>query len=247
MLAGVGRWPIPCCDANGLLPGRGAPPGRGACGVGAAEDPVSAELPSDAGALDPVGAAGADAAGAGASAFSAGCGPGRGPGVAAPGVAAGRDPERPDVAPGRGAGRAPDALEGAVVPLPLAASAPCPSNAARSFRATGGSIVEEGLLTNSPSSFSFARATLLSMPSSEAISCTRGFATVLLSGVHPDRGGPLVADGSHFEPFTLCPLPFSRFSFSRFVSACESREPGARSARTKARRFSAASTHSRVG
>ena len=26
MLAGVGRWPIPCCDANGLLPGRGAPP-----------------------------------------------------------------------------------------------------------------------------------------------------------------------------------------------------------------------------
>jgi len=239
---------MPCCDANGLLPGRGAPPGRGACGVGAAEDPASAGPLSDAGALGLVGAAGAaDAADAGATVSSAGFGPGRGPGVAAPGVAAGRDAERPDAAPGRGAGRAPAVPEGAAGPLDADAPAAWPSNAARSLRATGGSIVEEGLLTNSPSSFSFARATLLSMPSSDAISCTRGFATVLLSGARPDRGGPLVADGSHFEPFTLCPLPFSRFSFSRFVSACESRGPWARSARTKARRFSAASTHSPVG
>lgn len=216
--------------------------------MGAAEDSASAEPLSGAGALGFVGAAGAaDAAGAGATASSTGLGAGRGPGVAAPGVAAGRDPERPDDAPGRGAGRAPSAPVGAAVPLPVGAPAAWPSNAARSLRATGGSIVEEGLLTNSPSSFSFARATLLSMPSSDAISCTRGFATVLLSGVRPDRGGPLVADGSHFEPFTLCPLPFSRFSFSRFMSACESRGPGTRSARTKARRFSAASTHSPVG
>src|SRR5690606_27836629 len=63
------------------------------------------------------------------------------------------------------------------------------SMAARSLRATGGSMVEEGLLTNSPSSFSFASANLLSTPSSAAISCTRGLAaTILLSGsVYPDR------------------------------------------------------------
>jgi len=66
-------------------------------------------------------------------------------------------------------------------------------------------MVEDGLLTNSPSSFSFARATLLSTPSSDAISCTRGFATILLSEVSPTQGRPLVADGSHFEPFTLFP------------------------------------------
>jgi hypothetical protein len=66
-------------------------------------------------------------------------------------------------------------------------------------------MVDEGLLTNSPSSFSFARATLLSTPSSEAISCTRGFATILLSEAYPRQGRPLVADGSHFEPFTLYP------------------------------------------
>lgn len=180
---------MPCCEANGLLPGRGAPPGRGACGVGAADPPVDAGL-AGVGELGGVGDAGAGvaagSAAAGASGFSAGCGVGRGPGVAEGRAGV----ERPDAAPGRGAGRAPLLLEGAGAPLagaPWEASAACPSNAARSFRATGGSIVEEGLLTNSPSSFSFARATLLSMPSSDAISCTRGFATVLLSGAHPDR------------------------------------------------------------
>jgi len=67
-------------------------------------------------------------------------------------------------------------------------AAPSASNAARSLRATGGSIVDDGLFTNSPSSLSFARATLLSTPISAAISCTRGFATILLSGrPAPDR------------------------------------------------------------
>jgi hypothetical protein len=47
---------------------------------------------------------------------------------------------------------------------------------------------------------------LLSTPSSEAISCTRGFATILLSeGPPSDRADRLSADGSHFEPFTSCP------------------------------------------
>jgi hypothetical protein len=68
-------------------------------------------------------------------------------------------------------------------------SEPSASIAARSLRATGGSMVDEGLFTNSPSSLSFASAILLSTPSSAAISCTRGLpATILLSeSVHPDR------------------------------------------------------------
>jgi hypothetical protein len=42
--------------------------------------------------------------------------------------------------------------------------------AARSFLATGGAIVEEPLLTYSPSSSNFANATLVSIPSSLATS-----------------------------------------------------------------------------
>jgi hypothetical protein len=43
-------------------------------------------------------------------------------------------------------------------------------NAARSFLATGGAIVEDPLLTYSPSSSNLAKATLVSMPSSLATS-----------------------------------------------------------------------------
>jgi hypothetical protein len=43
-------------------------------------------------------------------------------------------------------------------------------NASRSFLATGGAMVEEPLLTNSPSSASLAKATLESIPSSLAMS-----------------------------------------------------------------------------
>jgi hypothetical protein len=43
-------------------------------------------------------------------------------------------------------------------------------NAARSFFATGGAIVEDPLLTYSPSSSNLAKATLVSMPSSLATS-----------------------------------------------------------------------------
>ena len=143
-------------------------------------------------------AAGAEAAEAGAGVCAA-AGSAVGAFVAGPGVGA---------AGFAGPGRAPVDGRGAVV-LAAGASAgfaaPSASRAARSLRATGGAMVDEGLLTYSPSSFSFARATLLSTPISEAISCTRGFATILLSGVHPGQGGPLRADGSHFEPFTLCP------------------------------------------
>jgi hypothetical protein len=50
-------------------------------------------------------------------------------------------------------------------------------NASRNFLATGGVIVDEPLFTNSPSSASFASATLESIPSSLAMSYTRGSAT----------------------------------------------------------------------
>lgn len=160
---------------NGLLPGRGAP------GVGAAGAALSAAGAAGAGAC----AAGAGAAGAGASeagaastgvASGAGFGPGFGPGVGALG-------------PGLAAAGLPAACLAAGFSSALGLSDPSASMAARSLRATGGSIVDEGLLTNSPSSFSFASATLLSTPSSAAISCTRGLAaTILLSGsVCPDR------------------------------------------------------------
>jgi hypothetical protein len=63
--------------------------------------------------------------------------------------------------------------------------------AARSLAATGGAMVEDPPFTYSPSSSSFARATLVSMPSSLATSYTRGSATeFLLSGANPKQGRP---------------------------------------------------------
>lgn len=59
---------------------------------------------------------------------------------------------------------------------------PSSANAAFSLRTTGGSMVDEGPLTNSPMSFNFSRARFESIPNSAAISCTRAFpATILLS------------------------------------------------------------------
>jgi hypothetical protein len=78
-----------------------------------------------------------------------------------------------------------DVVEGA-----FGAVMPSASSAAFSLRATGGSMLEDGPLTNSPISLSFSRAFFVSMPSSDAISCTRGFATILLSGVCPGWGQP---------------------------------------------------------
>ncbi len=201
---------MPCEDANGLFPGRGAP-GRGPPGFAASpegESPAAGAAGADgaagaaaaaasaagagagaAGAFGPgdacfgAGAAGASALGAGAA--GAGAFGAAGPGVGAPGVA------------GRFAGAA-----GAA-----GAFAPSASRAARSLRATGGSILEDGPLTNSPNSLSFAMAILLSTPSSDAISCTRGFAaTILLSELAPRQGQALVVDGAHFEPLMSCPL-----------------------------------------
>ena len=64
------------------------------------------------------------------------------------------------------------------------AGASAPSGAggkiSRSLRATGGSIVDDGDLTNSPISLSLARTSLLSTPNSLASSCTRALPTTAL-------------------------------------------------------------------
>ena len=60
-----------------------------------------------------------------------------------------------------------------------------------SLAATGGVIVEEPPLTYSPSSSNLAKAVLVSIPSSLAMSYTRGSATFfLLFGADPKQGRP---------------------------------------------------------
>lgn len=151
-------WPPP--TPNGLFatrwpPGRGAP-GRGA-GVGAAG---RARPPSWVGA----------AAGAALAAIGVGAASG-----ATAGVGAGAG-----VVTGAGAASVTgwDTGLGAVF---LAGAGAAAGNASRSRRATGASTVDDALLTNSPSSLSFARTSLLGTPSSLASSCTRALpATGLL-------------------------------------------------------------------
>ncbi len=276
MLPGVGRWPMPCAEAKGLLPGRGpagrwpmpcdeakgllpgrAPPGRGgelgpglgapAPGAGAA-DGAAGFAPGLAGAagagVDAAGAeaAGADAAGAGAASGAAGAaglaGPGVGPEGRAPGVAAGR----------AGPGRAPDAgrADGAAGLASEDPDEPSAARAARSLRATGGSMVDEGLLTNSPSSFSFASATLLSTPSSEAISCTRGFATILLSEGLPRTGQTASCGRVSFRAVHFVSIAVQPFRWRVDSKVCVSSGPDTRNARTKARRARAFLTHASV-
>jgi len=104
------------------------------------------------------GATGADAAGRGAAV------PGR------PGPPAGDGVVRVAAAPLE------PFVEGSVLAAGLVAG-----NASRNLRTTGASMVEDGDLTNSPMSVSFAMISLLVLPSSFASSCTRALpATALL-------------------------------------------------------------------
>jgi hypothetical protein len=85
-------------------------------------------------------------------------------------------------------------------------------NASRSFFATGGAIVDEPLFTNSPSSASLAKATLESIPSSLAMSYTRGSATYFSClGPSPRQGRPLKLLGTHFELLIFCQHRFCLF------------------------------------
>ena len=63
-------------------------------------------------------------------------------------------------------------------------------NASRSFFATGGVTVDDPPLTYSPSSFNLAKASLVSMPSSLAMSYTRGSAATFSPvWANPGRAG----------------------------------------------------------
>lgn len=203
---------IPCEDANGLLPGRepGRPglgpgfaapgfgtPGLGAPGLGAG---FGASAPGFGVAFGAAGCAGFAAPSfgvAGPGFLAAGAlAPGLGaPGFGAEVVVAAR------LAAGFGAGFAADLAGGlgaaffAVPPfapdlLSPEASPLCDAYTSFNRRTTGASTVEEAERTNSPIDSSFASTSLLVVPSSLASSWTRGFATFLLSGLHPDRAEP---------------------------------------------------------
>jgi hypothetical protein len=66
-------------------------------------------------------------------------------------------------------------------------------NASRRRRATGASTVDDALFTNSPSSLSFARTSLLGTPSSFASSCTRALPAtgLLVAGLAVTRTVPI--------------------------------------------------------
>ena len=221
---GVEPWLTP----KGLLPGRGA--GRGGRpGVpvpdGPGPDAGPGREPGRGPGVGPPGVDGLVGAGAGASADAAGrwAGPGRGPGSVAPGWAGAPWPpcSPPADGPGRaGAAAGSDAPErrpgrgpGVGAPpfawLPLACP-PLAGNASLSRRATGGSIVEDALLTNSPISLSLARTTLLSTPSSFASSCTRALPAtgLLVRSRAAVRSAQLVGEHTHRWRFMGCSCRF---------------------------------------
>ncbi len=188
IMPGFGRGP----PGPPVPPGRGAlgrapwpgPPGRGACGRGAVWPPTPNGLLATRGVLGRgagrgpgVGRGAASSVGAGAAAgawATAGCGWGSG---ARAGTGAGAVTAGAGCWTGAGAAGRLAALAAGL----LAGAAAADGNASRSRRATGASTVDDALLTNSPSSLSFARTSLLGTPSSLASSCTRALpATGLL-------------------------------------------------------------------
>lgn len=156
---------------------------------------------ADAGAADALAGVGADGdvaravvGAAACSTFGAGVLAGSAllelPGFGAPGLDADVDP-----------------VVGLAAADPASGVAVLAGNASLRRFATGGSIVDEGLLTYSPSSVSFAINSLLGTPSSLAISLTRGFvATNSPVSGSPEQGKPLAVGGSHFEPLIVFPL-----------------------------------------
>ncbi len=161
-----------------------------AAGAAAADPPVA---PMDGTAGRVVGVLGrGDVVDPGAPVVTALCGPPPG----RPGVPAGR--------PGW-AVRAADPLPAGVSPRAGALA----GKASRSLRTTGASMVEDGDLTNSPRSWSFAMISLLVLPSSFASSCTRALpATALLTVRASGLCGPRVllvdVPGAAHCCFTAC-------------------------------------------
>ena len=148
---------MPWLEAKGLFPGRGMP----GTAPGVAGEAGTAAAGTEAAGASGVLAATAGAAGA-ASAFGA-------EGVDGAEGAAG-------VGPGEGATDAASVVNSAGFAFAAGFDAGFASaglalgKASRSFFATGGVMVEEPPLTYSPSSFSLASASLVSIPSSLAMS-----------------------------------------------------------------------------
>ena len=202
---GVGRaGGAPAPTPNGLLPTLGARgPGLGDCGLGGTTWPpwlppgwlfcAAAGCCCCGAAAAGLGAGFGDAGrGASVSTFAAaGAGAG-GLGAAGPGLAAGfgttvcatGSVTSGLLGLGAGLGCAGDGVD--VLRESDFADPPALGYASRNLRATGASTVEDADFTNSPSSLSFARTSLLVTPSSFASSCTRALpATALLVRVRP--------------------------------------------------------------
>lgn len=185
------------CPSGRAVEADARSPAAGRCGAAAGGAAEAATAGAGAAAWKP---GPADPVTAGAGAGAAGCGgvTSAGTGAAAAGragagvagravAAAGFGPPAPGRAapPLAGAGEVwvADPLVGGPV---FAAAGAAAGKAVRSLRTTGASMVEDGDLTNSPMSVSFAMISLLVLPSSFASSCTRALpATALLR----DEGG----------------------------------------------------------
>ena len=212
---------MPCDDAKGLLPGRGVPPGRGACeagvaGVGAPGPGLGAPGAAGAAGASAAGAAGAAgarrgafAAGAGAAARAAGAGA-----AGAAGAAAGRAGPGLTAGPGLAAdapGFAPPAAGAAAGLAAGAASADllCAVGLERSAK-----LSRHGGLDGGRGALDVFAELLQLLERDLAVDAELGsdlvhawFGVCHNSPVWgpPRQGRPLVADGSHFEPFTLFP------------------------------------------
>ena len=162
--------PIPVLPPNGLLPGRG-PAGRGPAGA----DGSVVAAGSDA-------AAGADSGAATAAGATAAF-------IAGSAGAAVADSIAP-ASVGASAGAA--VFFAVFLAAVFFTGASTAGIASLSLRMTGASTVDEADFTNSPSSCSLARTSLLETPSSLASSWTRTFDTTLLSLARAYRTGPSV-------------------------------------------------------
>ena len=201
--------PVP----KGLLPGRG-PAGRGAAGAASVASPAAGAGGVSA-ASGVTTAAGADGSTTGASTTGATTGAsatGATTGASATGATTGASATGASAASATAAAAA--FLAGAFFAGAGASAGAAAGIASRSLRTTGASTVDDADFTNSPSSCSFARTSLLETPSSFASSWTRTFDTTLLSwsgqdapdrqckrytfmlacswGVHPRTPDPLV-------------------------------------------------------
>lgn len=177
-------------------------PGLGVPSIDAAE--AAAEAAGDAGTAGVSATGAAGAAGAGAAGASA-------TGVGAVGSA------------GFGLGAAGFSAFGSAFLAGFSTFGKAP----RSFAATGGVMVDEPPLTYSPSSSSLDNATLVSMPSSLAMSYTRGSATYFsCPGPTPIRVG-LTAERISFRGTHIVASMFSAYFSNHCSKATKSVAPKA--------------------